>query len=131
MVDAVSGATAPTVTRPSVENNATVDYEAFLTLLIAQMKNQDPTEPMDATQYMSQLASFSNVEQSVQIKEQLELILQTSYLDQASGLIGKTLTSPDGTVSGQISQVQVFGDGLVATLTNGEQVLVGNGVTIS
>ena len=131
MVDAVSTASSATVTRPSVENNATVDYEAFLTLLIAQMKNQDPTEPMDATQYMSQLASFSNVEQSVQIREKLELILQTSYLDQASGLIGKTLTSPDGEVSGEISQVQVFGDGLIATLAGGEQVLVSNGVTIS
>jgi flagellar basal-body rod modification protein FlgD len=131
MVDAINGVTSQAVTAPSVGNNATVDYEAFLTLLIAQMKNQDPTEPMDATQYMSQLASFSNVEQSVQIKEQLELILQTSYLDQASGLIGKTLTSPDGEVSGEISQVQVFGDGIIATLTGGEQVLVSNGVTIS
>ncbi len=54
MVDAVNGVTSQTATAPSVENKATVDYEAFLTLLIAQMKNQDPTEPMDATQYMSQ-----------------------------------------------------------------------------
>lgn len=131
MVDAITGVSTPTITAPSAENNSTVDYEAFLTLLIAQMKNQDPTEPMDATQYMSQLASFSNVEQSVQIKEQLELILQTSYLDQASGLIGKTLTSPDGAVSGEIAQVQVFGDGIIATLSDGEKVLVSNGVTIS
>lgn len=131
MVDAINGVTSQSLTAPAVENNATVDYEAFLTLLIAQMKNQDPTEPMDATQYMSQLASFSNVEQSVQIKEQLGLILQTNYLDQASGLIGKTLTSPDGEVSGEISQVQVFDDGIIATLTGGEKVLVSNGVTIS
>ncbi len=131
MVDAVSGLGAPALSAPATENNATVDYEAFLTLLIAQMKNQDPTEPMDATQYMSQLASFSNVEQSVQIKEQLELLLQTSYLDQASGLIGKTLTMPDTGLTGEIAQVQVFNDGLIATLTSGERVQVSSGVTIS
>ena len=37
----------------------TLDYNAFLQLLIAQMKNQDPTKPMDSAQYMAQLASFS------------------------------------------------------------------------
>ena len=42
-----------------------MDYNAFLKLLIAQMKNQDPTEPMTSTQYMAQFATFSQVEQSI------------------------------------------------------------------
>ena len=42
-----------------------VDYQSFLKLLVAQMKNQDPTDPMDSTQYVAQLAAFSQVEQAV------------------------------------------------------------------
>ena len=36
---------------------ATVDYQAFLKLLVAQMKNQDPTSPMESTDYVAQLAT--------------------------------------------------------------------------
>lgn len=41
------------------------DFETFLNLLTAQIKNQDPTEPVDSTQWVSQLATFSAVEQQV------------------------------------------------------------------
>ena len=54
-----------------------VDYQSFLKLLIAEMKNQDPTKPMDSTQYVAQLATFSQVEQSVQINTKLDQILQS------------------------------------------------------
>ena len=39
-------------------SNASLNYDSFLKLLVAQMKNQDPTEPMDAAQQMAQLATF-------------------------------------------------------------------------
>ena len=42
------------------------NFETFLTLLTTQMKNQDPTDPMDASEQISQLATFSQVEQSIQ-----------------------------------------------------------------
>ena len=65
---------SPTPARPTTQPTAaapapaaSVDYNAFLQLLIAQMKNQDPTKPMDSAQLMSQLASFSNVEQGIKI----------------------------------------------------------------
>jgi len=42
---------------PDEQKNPTAtDYETFIKLLVAQMKNQDPTQPTDATQYVSQLA---------------------------------------------------------------------------
>ena len=108
-----------------------VDYQSFLKLLVAQMKNQDPTDPMDSTQYMAQLASFSNVEQSVQINQKLEQMLQSSTLAQADAIIGRTLTSDDGSITGKVSEVRLYSDGIVAVLDNGKEVVVGPGVRIS
>ena len=46
----------------------TVDYNQFLTLLIAEIQNQDPTQPMDPTQSVTQLATISGVQQAMQSK---------------------------------------------------------------
>lgn len=56
---------------------ATVDYESFLKLLTAQLRNQDPLSPMDATQFMTQLAQLSTVEQGVRTNETLTQVLDT------------------------------------------------------
>lgn len=109
---------------------ANVDYQSFLKLLVAEMKHQDPTNPMDATQYVSQLASFSQVEQSVQINSKLENILASSQLSQASSIIGKVLTSADGTVKGTVAEVRLYSDGIIAVLDSGKEVLVQPGVKI-
>lgn len=129
-VDATGSSTAASAATAKT-SAATVDYQSFLKLLVAELKNQDPTEPMDATQYMAQLASFSNVEQNIQTNNKLDDILQTSYLQQAGSIIGRTLTTPDGELTGEIKEVRVFDDGIVAVLESGDQVVVGGGVTIS
>ncbi|MBL8577515.1 MAG: flagellar hook assembly protein FlgD [Mesorhizobium sp.] len=108
-----------------------VDYQSFLKLLVAQMKNQDPTNPMDSTQYMAQLASFSNVEQSVQMNQKLDQMLQSNTLAQADAIIGRTVTSPDGAITGKVTEVKLYSDGIVAVLDNGKEVVVGTGVKIS
>lgn len=108
-----------------------VDYDTFLRLLVAQMKNQDPTDPMDSTDQIAQLATFSQVEQTIQTNKRLEMLLTSSNLSQAGSIIGRTLTNYDNTISGIIEQVKVTGDGVTAILDNGKQVAVGSGVTIS
>jgi len=52
-----------------------VSESAFLQLLVAQLKNQDPTKPADPTQFITQLAQFSTLEQSTQMKADLDAIL--------------------------------------------------------
>lgn len=108
-----------------------VDYQTFLRLLVAQMKNQDPTKPMESTEYVAQLANFSNVEQAVRTNAKLDQILQVSAIAQAGSLVGKTLTSADGTVTGVIESIRIFDDGLIAVLEDGKELVVGGGVTIS
>lgn len=137
MVDAVGSSTSsgyvPTVTGADAgedTKSASLNYESFLKLLVAQMKNQDPTEPMDATQQMAQLATFSQVEQTIKTNKNLESLLQRTSLQEANSVIGRTVTSSDGKTSGVVTEVTLYNDGIVATLESGEKIVVGPGVTV-
>jgi len=123
--------TSTSATQSDAVSKTQVDYQSFLKLLVAQMKNQDPTNPMDSTQYMAQLAAFSQVEQSVQMNGKLDQMLQSSTLDQAASIIGRTLTSADGATSGEVTEVRLVSNGIVAVLEGGKEITVGAGVKIS
>lgn len=120
-----STSSSPTATPP------TVNYTEFLQLLITEMKNQDPTSPMDPTQSVSQLATFSQVEQQVQTNSTLTAMLNASSIAQADSMIGHTLTSADGLVSGIVTSVNIDTSGSTALLSDGSVVPLGNGVTVS
>ncbi len=71
----------------------------FLNLLVAQLKNQDPTQPMDNQQMTTQMASLAQLEQLENQSNQLgklqsafDMALQTAQVRQASELIGKNVT---------------------------------------
>lgn len=117
--------------QPDAVSKTQVDYQSFLKLLVAQMKNQDPTNPMDSTQYMAQLAAFSQVEQSVQMNTKLDQMLQSSTLAQADAIIGRTVTSADGETTGKVAEVRLISNGIVAVLEGGKEITMGPGVKIS
>jgi flagellar basal-body rod modification protein FlgD len=110
---------------------ATLDYSAFLQLLIAELQNQDPTAPMDPTEHISQLASFSAVEQSVKTNAKLDSLLTSVALAQADSVIGHTLTSADGNTTGKVASVRIVSGGAVAVLENGSEVDLAEGIKIS
>lgn len=97
---------APTTaeTHPRTAHGASVargqldaDFQSFLTLLIAQVSNQDPLEPMDSTAFVSQLAQLTQVEQSVATNANLERIdSRLRYVESLSDvqLIGRDVTVP-------------------------------------
>jgi flagellar basal-body rod modification protein FlgD len=108
-----------------------LDSNAFLELLIAQMKNQDPLDPQKSSDYVAQLATFSQVEKSVQTNQQIGELLTASRLQQAGALIGVTVTSADGTISGVVAQAKIVQDSVVAVLTDGRELTLDSGVTFS
>lgn len=112
-------------------NKATLNYDSFLKLLIAQMKNQDPTDPMDAGEQMSQLASFSQVEQTIQTNAHLRSMLQAEALTRAGDLVGKYVKSADDEVMGMVKEVEVYSDGVIVITDSGEKVLLQAGVVFS
>ena len=74
--------------------------EAFLSMLIAQLKNQDPLNPMQGTDFSSQLAQFSSLEQLFNVNDTLEGI-KSSFESKEDGnlldFIGKDVLSNDDT----------------------------------
>jgi flagellar basal-body rod modification protein FlgD len=66
--DASANSSASTASSSS----ALANESTFLQLLVAQIKNQDPTQPMDSTAFLSQLAQFSQLEQLVGIRQDIE-----------------------------------------------------------
>ena len=74
-----SGPPAPAATTPP-SGSSNITKNMFLQLLVAQLKNQDPLSPADGTQFMTQLAQFQTLEQSMNMGQDLSAILQD--LDQ-------------------------------------------------
>jgi flagellar basal-body rod modification protein FlgD len=129
-VPAVSPNTPTSTGQTETKSKNMVDYDSFLNLLVAEMKNQDPTKPMESTDFVDQLATFSQVEQTVQSNTKLDQILQATSLTQADSLIGRQITSADGETTGVVSQVNINADGIIAILQDGSQVPVGDGISI-
>ncbi len=93
-----TSATTKTTTASSTSaTNMAGDFETFLKLLTTQMKNQDPLKPLESTEFVAQLASFSAVEQQIRSNDKLDGILDALGGGTASGLaswIGREVRAP-------------------------------------
>jgi flagellar basal-body rod modification protein FlgD len=73
------------------------DFQTFLTLLTAQMRNQDPLKPMESTEFVAQLASFSAVEQQIRSNDRLDRIVEALAGGSSGGIaqwIGREVRAP-------------------------------------
>jgi flagellar basal-body rod modification protein FlgD len=118
--------------------NATskLDKNAFMNLLVTQMRNQDPMQPADNTQMIAQLAQFSSLEQMQSLNDNIVglavLQQQNALLDQlttSSALIGKSVqyTDPDSNEAlwGTVASVKIV-DGLASLSIDGKDVPLAN-----
>lgn len=83
---------------------ASTDFNSFLTLLTAQLRNQDPLNPQDSTQWVAQLATFSSVEQQLKTNSLLEgiagnLVGGGNLLQAASQWVGRDVEAAADTVA--------------------------------
>jgi flagellar basal-body rod modification protein FlgD len=114
----------------SSSDKGKVDYDSFLQLLVAQLKSQDPLNPADPTQFVSQLATLSGLEQQIKQNDKLAQILTTMGIGEASGLLGRRVTSADGQVDGVVVAARSTTQGLIATLESGEELTIEQGVRV-
>ncbi|MFD3260927.1 flagellar hook capping FlgD N-terminal domain-containing protein [Paenibacillus lentus] len=77
-------------TAKSKEDNQTLGKDQFLKILITQLQNQDPMQPLQDKEFIAQMATFTSVEQLMNISKQLDVMNQS--LGTVSGLIGKRVS---------------------------------------
>ncbi|MDE7359580.1 MAG: flagellar hook capping protein [Lachnospiraceae bacterium] len=85
--------------KKNAQGSNTLDKDAFLQLLVAQMKYQDPLEPTSNTEYISQYATFSELEQMQNMSASMELF-------RASSLVGQTVLLKVRDSQGRVTNVQ-------------------------
>jgi flagellar basal-body rod modification protein FlgD len=101
--------------------------DAFLKLLVAQLKYQDPMNPQDGSQFMAQTAQFTMVEKLTELTTQNTELLSASRLLGASTLVGRSVSYTDsGGIErvGSVSGARLDPSGPVLTV-DGEQVPLG------
>jgi len=119
----------------SATNGTTLGGTDFLTLMLAQLKNQDPTSPVDSNTFLSQLASLSEVQGITQLNTSFSAMsnsLVSGQALQASSLLGHqalvssstaTLAANGGTVTGAVNVPQTS-SAVTLNISNGSGVLV-------
>lgn len=104
--------------------------DMFMQLLIAQLKNQDPSSPMDQKDMMAQMAQFTQVEQSANMVKAVETLTFNSTVSQSVGLIGHDVgyakKALDGTTSIETSKVVT-----VTNTNNVVKLLLENGDSLT
>ena len=96
-ITSVSAATTQGASAASRRSTLTSDFDTFLQMLTAQAQNQDPLDPLDASDYASQLATFSSVEQQVLTNDLLTEISTSvagSALERLRGWVGAEILAP-------------------------------------
>ncbi|HZP41938.1 MAG TPA: flagellar hook assembly protein FlgD [Candidatus Binatia bacterium] len=87
--------------------NQTVSQQQFLTLFVAQLRNQDPLNPQDPSEMTSQLAQFSSLEQLTGVNTRLDALagtLKQSTTSALLGMIGKSVAFDGGKIGVQKGQ---------------------------
>jgi flagellar basal-body rod modification protein FlgD len=69
-----------------------MDKDMFLKLMVAQLKNQDPMNPTDSSQFLAQTAQFTSLEKLDAVASQTAQALTAQMAFGASGLVGRTVT---------------------------------------
>lgn len=98
--------------------------ETFLKLLVAQLQNQNPLEPMDGSQMLQQTAQFANVEAMQRLTDLQGRLLGVQNFSATSSLIGKQVTAfvpGEGNVVGIVDSVQAGDAGAMLSL-DGRQI---------
>ncbi|MCR4319680.1 MAG: hypothetical protein NUV74_05005 [Candidatus Brocadiaceae bacterium] len=130
------------ITSSASSLSSEISMQNFLTLFVTQLQNQNPLDPTDNTEFMSQLAQFSTLEQEQQQTKYISNInsigsasLQMDQISLASAFIGKTIkysaSSSSETLSGVVEGVKLEKDGTVSFVIDGESVSISNFIEVN
>jgi flagellar basal-body rod modification protein FlgD len=127
-----SGSSAISQTGTSALGSLSDNFSSFLSLLMTQLQNQDPTSPLDSNQFTTELVQFTSVQQQIDTNSDLTQLIQltqASQVEQSAAMIGKpvTVTSSqlslqDGTAGVNFNTATSEPVGIAVYNTSGAQV---------
>ena len=122
----VTGTFTPTPAVPAKAKQVDIfSSQGFLKILASQMTSQNPLEPMKDTEFIGQMAQFSQLEQTTNMATNMKALAMSSQLAQGASLIGKNVTYlPAGTLTPVTGQVQSL------TMSGGTMSLIVGGVSV-
>jgi flagellar basal-body rod modification protein FlgD len=115
----IQGTSGSSIGNSSADNISTNE---FLDLMLTSLQNQNPLDPssQDPTQYLTELAQMTAVEQETDTSQNTSASAQTQSVSQAIGMIGDTVTYTDQTtgdpVTGTVNSVQITSSGPTLTV---------------
>ncbi|MCG3180667.1 MAG: hypothetical protein BIFFINMI_03030 [Phycisphaerae bacterium] len=122
VISGVSGSRSSSTQAKSVGD---VSPEDFLRLLITQLKNQDPFEPMKNQELLQQMSAIRGLQSNLDLESTLKTITLQQQISSAGALIGKVVTGLNSTldkVTGTVTSVAVESGSVYLDLDNGQRV---------
>lgn len=122
----ITGAFTPTSGLPTPAAQTDLfSSEGFLKILSSQIRSQNPLEPMKDTEFIAQMAQFSQLEQVTSVAKDMKALTMSSQLAQGASLIGKDVTyMPAGTTTPVTGRVDSL------TMSGGAMSLIVGGVSV-
>lgn len=123
---------ATSASQPGAGGLSSMSSQDFLDLLVAQIQNQDPLNPVSSSQFMAQTSELSTLEQITALSQKTSQVLAAQQLQTAVASIGHTITGTDSSgqaVSGTVKGVQDTSSGPLLDVGSAE-VPVANVTTI-
>jgi flagellar basal-body rod modification protein FlgD len=116
---AVSGGFYAGTGTPAEASSGTIDKQAFLDLLVTQLRNQDPSSPMDSNDLMAQTTQMASMESLTELSTTSRESFALQMRVAASGMVGQNVSYSDGTetLTGAVTSVSFAG--AVPTVTVG------------
>jgi flagellar basal-body rod modification protein FlgD len=123
-ITSITSARAENFLDPAIANRPTggksLDVDDFLKLITVQLTSQDPMKPMEDTQFISQMASFTSLEQMRTLSDNFATFNAGQQISSAQNFIGKlvTVATDAGEITGTVNSVSVE-DGNPLLVING------------
>ena len=117
-----------------VDPTVTADSDSFLTLLVAQLRGQDPLEPMDNQDFVAQLVQFSSLQNMVELKSVVLALVEAQRHSYAVSLLGREVEYVDeagNSQLGEVAQVNLSAGGEPLLVIDGNEIYLDQVIAVS
>lgn len=121
-------ALAPISSSSASQSAYGLDFQSLLKIILTQLTYQDPLKPLDNFQFVSQLAQFSQLQQSQTLNDQVTNLLAAQATTQATGMLGKTVdvNSSGTTLSGVVQSISFVTGAPELTIKTADGQIIAN-----